>query len=133
MVRTMPNQQRITFNLYQERWEIQECAVASRTLGFRHVKFPCGHSRALRDSISLLPHSKLFVKSFTRSALTAEVGCVCQAPFLSAQINTEQHTDSLGCHLFLKPAVVIKTKRDSCLHEFCFKPFTKGSRDVFTF
>lgn len=107
--------------------------VANRTLGFRHMKFPCGHSSATCDFISFLPHSKLFIKLFTRSAPAAEVGCVCQAPFLSAQITTEQQTDSLGCHLLLKPAIIIKTKGDSCLHEYCFKPFTKVSRNVFAF
>lgn len=120
-------------NCYQKTSEIQDCTVANKRLGFKHVKFPNSHSIAISDFISLLSFSKLFIKTFTRSALTAEVGRVCQASFLCAKIATEQHTDSLSCDLFSMPATIIRLKKELCFHECCFKPFTNVGRNALTF
>lgn len=120
-------------NWYQKIWKIQECSVGTKRLGFKHVKFPSSHSVAISDFISLLSFSKLFIKTFTRSALTAEVGRVCQASFLCAKITTEQHADSLGCDLIFMPATITRLKKEPCVCECCSKPFTKVGRNALTF
>lgn len=120
-------------NWSQKMWKIQECRVGTKRLGFKHVRFPSSHSVAISDFISLLSFSKLFIKTFTRSALTAEVGRVCQASFLCAKITTEEHADSLGWDLIFMPATITRLKKEPRIRECCSKPFTKVGRNALTF